>query len=244
MEKQLKSIYENNTITNSKIVSSIIHDNEILQNIIINNQNNHHHHNNDKTKLIKQYQQSLLILNNNNNNNNSSLFLNQYNNQTIKFNYPIINNIKNYLKLIYSFDNDNENENENENENDNDNDNDNDNYIDYQAKPLETTPQPLKTPIINNSENNDLFSKITKSDYEVKEIAEKLVDQVSLKSGKSFSPTQKHIKYEFQFIFRVYKFLSDIGIKINEWDFKKPISGKSRFFFFFKCSFRKRVGGI
>ncbi|EAL62525.1 hypothetical protein DDB_G0289849 [Dictyostelium discoideum AX4] len=131
IKKQLETTFENNTLINTIITSSINNDNQILSTIINNNNENE----NDRTttieklneiikfndqqiydngedfiidrdtiKIIKQYQQSLIVLNNNNNINNSNK-LNEYDNQIIHFHNQIIDDIKNNLKSIYTLDN-------------------------------------------------------------------------------------------------------------------------------------------
>ncbi|KAM9947794.1 hypothetical protein ACTFIT_001129 [Dictyostelium discoideum] len=132
IKKQLETAFGNNTLINSMINSSINNDNQILSTIINNENENENENENIKTieklneilklndqqindngddddffidrdiiKIIKQYQQSLIVLNKNNNIDNSNK-LNGYDNQIIHF-HKIIEDIKNNLKSIYSF---------------------------------------------------------------------------------------------------------------------------------------------
>ncbi|KAM9994869.1 hypothetical protein ACTFIY_001038 [Dictyostelium cf. discoideum] len=128
IKKQLETTFENNTLINTIIASSINNDNEILSTIINKNENENENIttieklneiltindqqlydvgddfviDTDTIKIIKQYQQSLIVLNNNNNNSNK---LNEYDNQIIHFHNQIIDDIKNGLKSIYTLNN-------------------------------------------------------------------------------------------------------------------------------------------
>ncbi|KAN0038136.1 hypothetical protein ACTA71_000308 [Dictyostelium dimigraforme] len=129
IEKQLETVYQDNTIINTTITSSINDDNHkngpiidnlnnikqninnIQQNFNNNNNNNYdinHSNNQDLMELISQYQHSSLILNNDNNINNFNK-LKEYKNQIIKFNHQQIVDIQNNLNLIYNIDRLNEN---------------------------------------------------------------------------------------------------------------------------------------
>ncbi|KAN0038153.1 hypothetical protein ACTA71_000325 [Dictyostelium dimigraforme] len=121
IEKQLETVYQDNTIINTTITSSINDDNHkngpiidnlnnIKQNInniqqYFNNNNNNYDinysNNQDLMELISQYQHSSLILNNDNNINNFNK-LKEYKNQIIKFNHQQIIDIQNNLNLIYN----------------------------------------------------------------------------------------------------------------------------------------------
>ncbi|KAM9970803.1 hypothetical protein ACTFIR_002667 [Dictyostelium discoideum] len=124
IKKLLETTYQNNTLLNTIITSSINNENEILSTIINNknknkneNENENENNNNqiltnndqhddfvidrDTMKIIKQYQQSLIVLNNNNNIDNSNK-INEYDNQIIHLNNEIIDDFKNKLKSIYT----------------------------------------------------------------------------------------------------------------------------------------------
>ncbi|KAM9998066.1 hypothetical protein ACTFIY_007708 [Dictyostelium cf. discoideum] len=105
IERQLKTIYEENTLINTTITSSTTHDNGILKTIANNNQDNIE---------MDEYQKSLLILNNNNIIDNDKK-VKKFKNQILNFNNTLIKNTLENLKLIYSFDDKNNNNNNNNN---------------------------------------------------------------------------------------------------------------------------------
>ncbi|KAM9988818.1 hypothetical protein ACTFIY_004840 [Dictyostelium cf. discoideum] len=118
IKRQLEKTFDDNTLINTIITSTINNKKEILSKIINNNHNdndvdngqtvieilneiiikNNQQLDRDTFKIIKQYQQSLIVLNNHNSNK-----LKEYKNQIIHFNCQIIDDIKNKLKSIYTF---------------------------------------------------------------------------------------------------------------------------------------------
>ncbi|KAM9993928.1 hypothetical protein ACTFIZ_011894 [Dictyostelium cf. discoideum] len=135
IKKQLETTFENNTLINTIITSSINNDNQILSTIVNNENENENYNENDNITTIEKLNEILKfkdqqIYNNcdhdfiidrgtikiikqyqqslivlNNNNIDNSNKLKEYDNQIIHFNNQIIDDIKNNLKSIYSLNN-------------------------------------------------------------------------------------------------------------------------------------------